>query len=242
MTWQTYVDSVDQLIDTFARTQGPAVEEAAGLLAASLGRGGVLHVFGSGHSQMAAQEVYLRAGGLAAVNAILDNNLSFYGTVNSDQLERLEGYARILLCDQDLRAGEVLVVVSNSGVNPVPIEVAQIGRDRGCRIVAVTSAANYADTPSRHSSGVRLSDVADVVIDTSAPVGDAIVRIDGMDHKVGAASTVLTAIAMQSVVVEAIARSGTSPDIFRSANVPGGDADNVEIAKRHRDRLPQIRI
>jgi uncharacterized phosphosugar-binding protein len=233
------------LIHRFTVEQGEAIERAADLVVASLADGGVLHIFGSGHSQMAAQEIYLRAGGLAAVNAILDPNLSFYGTVNSDRLERLEGYAEVLMGEQDLRTGEVVIVVSNSGLNAVPIEVAQIAGRAGCRVIAITSAAGYADVASRHSSGVRLAGVADVVIDTGTPVGDAVLSVPQLEEQVGAASTVMSSIAVQSIVIHAIGRlaaDGLPPDVFRSANVAGGDERNAEIAGRLRARLPNIRI
>lgn len=237
--WAGYVEQVQALLRSFAASQGPAIEAVADRLQESLARGGIVHIFGSGHSQIAAQEIFRRAGGLVAVNPILDGNLSFYGTVVSDRLERLEGYAEILLAEQTFRPGEICIVVSNSGLNPVPIEVAQIAQQRDCHVVAVTSARNYADVPSRHSSGTRLADVADTVIDTGTPIGDAAVEVPGFKAKVGATSTVLASVALQAIVIEAISRAtarGNPPQVFASVNLPGGDDRNaglIESARPH---------
>jgi uncharacterized phosphosugar-binding protein len=244
-TWLRYASGVCSLIETFTATQGPAIERAAGLVGESLADEGVLHIFGTGHSQMAAQEIYLRAGGLAAVNAILDGNLSFYGITNSDRLERLEGYAEILLGEQDLRPGEVVIVVSNSGLNAVPIEAARLAQERGCRVVAVTSQRSYASLPSRHSSGARLADFADAVIDTGTPAGDALVAIPGLTGAAGPVSTILSALALQCVVTEVIAQAsaeGRALPVFQSSNVPGGDDHNAQTAAALRLRLPNIRV
>lgn len=243
--WRRYLGEIDGLLRALVTSQAQMIDAAARLVHTSLVDDGVLHIFGSGHSQMAAQEIYLRAGGLASVNAILDNNLSFYGTVNSDRLERLEGYAEVLLHDQDLRSDEVVIVVSNSGLNPVPIEVATIASKRGCKVVAVTSARQYQGQSSRHSSGARLADVADVVVDTGVPVGDAVIALDAVAAPVGAVSTVLATVVVQSIVIQAAALcadAGSTPPVFRSANLAGADDENAQILLRYKSRLPNMRL
>lgn len=242
--YQRYVAELDRLLHELFEREGPAIEAAAELVAASIAAGGVVHVFGSGHSHMMAEEVYHRAGGLMAVSALLDPNLTAFGTLNAGLVERSEGYAPVLLGSYDVRPGEVLLVVSNSGINPVPIELALEARRRGAKTVAVTSAAAYRDAASRHSSGRKLPDVVDLVVDSHVPAGDALVPLDGSAARVGAASTALGAALMNAIMVESadrLQRSGTPPPVIVSMNVPGGDEHNRELTERYRHRLPLLK-
>ena len=128
------------------------------MMADCIAAGGVVHVFGSGHSHMMAEEVFHRAGGLFAFNAMLDINLTSFGTLKAGMVERTEGYATVMLDSFDVRPGEVVVVVSNSGINPVPIELAIDARSSGdITTIAMTSAEQYASAASRHSSGKKLA-------------------------------------------------------------------------------------
>src|ERR671916_1560660 len=141
--------------------------EAARLLAGSLDGeepDRMIHVFGCGHSHLMAEEAFWRAGGLVPVHPILDPNLSLLGGLRTSPLERLEGYARVLLTGEELRPGEVMVVFSNSGINAVPIEVALVAKEAGLRVVAVTSLAHSKGVEPRHSCGQRLFELADVAI------------------------------------------------------------------------------
>lgn len=226
------------------RGQGPAIETAAGMIAESIGAGGVVHVFGSGHSHMMAEEVFYRAGGLFAFNAMLDINLTSFGTLKAGMVERAEGYAPVILDSFDVRPDEVVIIVSNSGINSVPIELAIEAGKRGAKTIAITSAERYADAASRHSSGKKLSDVTDLTIDSRVPVGDAILSFDGMTAPVAAASTALGAALMNAIVAqttEALLAAGHEPPVIVSMNVPGGDERNVELAERYGPRLRLLR-
>jgi hypothetical protein len=118
-----YFDQLHELMNTL-RDEGPTIEAAARMMAECIAGGGIVHVFGSGHSHMMAEEVFHRAGGLFAFNAMLDVNLTSFGTLKTGMVERTEGYAKVILASFDVRPDEVVVVVSNSGINPVPIELA----------------------------------------------------------------------------------------------------------------------
>lgn len=243
-TYERYLATVETLLHELGESQGPAIEAAAGMIAACIGDGGVVHVFGSGHSHMMAEEVFHRAGGMMAFNALLDPNLTLYGTLNAGLLERTEGYAAVILASFDVRPGEAVIVVSNSGINPVPIELAQEARRRGAKVIAVTSASSYADAASRHSSGQKLADVADLVVDSRVPVGDAVLDLDGEGMRVGAASTVLGAALMNAIVAEAadmLLRAGKQPPVIVSMNVPGGDERNKALVERYRPRLTLLK-
>ena len=242
MLYERYFETIAGLIHKLHESQGPAIEQAAQMVADCIAGGGVIHVFGSGHSHMMAEEVYHRAGGLMAVDAMLDPNLTSFGLLNAGALERTEGYAKVVLATYDVRPGEVVIVVSNSGINPVPIEMAIEGQARGARVIAITSAAQYAAVASRHSSGKKLTDVADLVVDSLVPTGDATLELQS--GKIGAASTVMGAALMNAIMVEAAAlmeQSGSEPPVIVSMNVPGGDERNKHLEERYRPRLRLLR-
>ncbi len=147
--YRTYFRRLYDIIEQVVDSQGPQIEMAASWIANSLIDGGIVHLFGSGHSHMVAEEVFHRAGSLLPLNPMLDMNLTLFGLVNATLLERTSGYGKVIVGSHDIRAGEVVIVVSNSGVNPVPIEVALESRGKGARTVAITSAAHYKDAPAR---------------------------------------------------------------------------------------------
>lgn len=234
-----YFERLRTLLDE-VESEGAQIEAAAELMAKCIGEGGIVHVFGSGHSHMMAEEVFYRAGGLFAFNAMLDINLTSFGTLAPGMVERTEGYAKVVLDSFDVRPGEVVVVVSNSGINPVPIELAMDAKARGITVIAITSAEQYRNAVSRHSSGKKLVDVVDLVIDSRVPAGDAILEFDGMDAAVGAASTVLGAALMNAIVAqvaETMLAAGQQPPAIVSMNVPGGDERNRELQERYKPRL-----
>lgn len=213
------------------------VEAAARRIADCLGAGGVLHVFGTGHSQLVALELAERAAGLAAVNAIAVPALSPTEGRRAAATERLTGYGDVIAEAEDLRAGEVLVVISNSGVNPVPIEVALAGRDRGLCVVAVTSRAHSLAATSRHPAGLRLLDTADLVLDTGVPAGDAAVELPGA-APTGPLSTVVAAALLHATTARAaelLAAAGTSPPTLVSQNLAADDV-NAALFARFADR------
>lgn len=184
-----YGPAARALLDRIEATQGEALEKAAGYVFASLKAGGVLHVFGSGHSHAVAEEAFHRAGGLVPVNLIQEAFLTpLTAPRKSGRLERVSGIAAVLLEASGARAGEVLLVISNSGINAVPVEMALEGKGRGLTVIALTSLAHAQATPSRQASGKRLFEVADCVLDNCGEVGDAAVAYPGLTAKVGPTS------------------------------------------------------
>ncbi len=239
-----YVDTIVTLIRELERGESVRIGTAASLIADSIAGGGIVHVFGSGHSTLLAQEVFHRAGGLASVNALLDVNLTIFGTARATVVERLEGYAASVIASHDIRPGEVVIVISTSGVNPVPIEIAQHAKALGATTIAVTSAAAYADAPSRHAAGLRLADEVDLVLDTHVPKGDAVQPIGATGITVGAASTILGSVLLNMLfvaVAELLAERGQEIPAFVSQNVPGGDEHNRDLISRYRPRIPLMK-
>ena len=236
-----YHQAVIRLIDSIARSQRQSLERAAQAIFTSLRAGGVLHVFGSGHSHALAEEAYHRAGGLVPINAIQEVFLTpLTPPRTSGQLERIPGLAKIILDGHDLRPGEVLLVTSNSGINAVPVEVALEGKSRGLTVVALTSLRHSQGVPSRHASGKRLFEIADIVLDNCGEPGDAAVRYEGFQGPVGPTSLLAGAYIINSLtcrVVELYLAQGVTPPVYLSANVPGGDEHNRELEARYRGRI-----
>jgi len=238
-----YFDAVLGRLGELRVAQRAALEQVAEWVAQALLNDRFVYVFGSGHSHMLAEELFYRAGGLVRVVPILDEKLMMHQSASgSSQWERREGYAETVLARYALGAGDVLVVVSNSGRNPVPIEMALGGRRRGARVVAVVSARYCAAFPSRHSSGQKLPDVADLVLDNGGEPGDACVELPGLPQKVGPTSTITSTCLLNAVVVAAAARvvaAGSRPEVWTSANRGAGD-DNAPLLARYSGRIPHL--
>jgi uncharacterized phosphosugar-binding protein len=233
--YQRYFDAVDAILGRVRDANRSSIPAAASVIADTIGSDGIVQAFGSGHSQLLAIELAGRAGGLAAIQVILDPG--------QGKAETLEGYAATLLRDYELESRDCLIVISNSGRNASPIEMAMIGREHGLKVIAVTAADFSRSVSSRHSSGKRLLDVADVVLDTCGAAGDAAVTLDGLQIDVGPTSTVVGATLLNAVMVEAIAeliRRGMEPPVLVSQNVDGSAEHNAELRARYRGRIRSV--
>jgi uncharacterized phosphosugar-binding protein len=229
--YKEYQDKVFGVLHKIQETQSEPIEAAAQVVAEHIAGNGILYILGSGHSLISALEASGRAGGMVAIDIIFDKT---YG-----KIERLPGYAEYLLKDYDVDNG-VVVVVSNSGRNALPIEVALESKKRGAKVIALTSLAHSKATTSRHPSGKRLFEIADIVIDNCCDAGDAAVEIEGSPAKTGATSSVSCTFIMNSILVQAvenIAKMGITPPVFRSANLDGSDEYNQELRNRYKGRL-----
>jgi uncharacterized phosphosugar-binding protein len=193
---------------------------------------------------MLAEELFYRAGGLFAINAILDSGLMLHdGALASSELERLPGYARIVLSKQNLQAGDVLLVASNSGLNAAPIEAAAEARQKGLKVIALTSMAHSRSVAARHPSGKKLYELADVVLDNCGCPGDAALQLPGLDGAIGATSTVIGAAilhALEYETVQALLRRGITPGITMSANLPGGSEHNRQAFQQMQGRARSL--
>jgi len=230
-----YLDSIDERLARMRGANAASIPAAAAIIANTVEHDGIIRLFGSGHSQLLALEAAGRAGGFAGVQVIFDQGMG--------RAERLEGYAATLVRDMVLEARDCLVVISNSGRNPAPIEMAMIGRSSGLPVIAITALDYARQSASRHSSGKRLHELCDVVLDTCGAPGDAVIAIEGAAVAAGAVSTVLGAALLDAVLVEAVAelvRRGVDPPLVRSYNLEGSEANNALAFGRYLGRVTQV--
>ncbi len=231
-----YLASVHRVLDEISLDQ---IRGAAELIAGALRSNGIIHVFGSGHSAMLAQEVFFRAGGLVAVSPILDSRLGFTsGVLASTEFERRAESAELLTRKASFLSDDVGIVISNSGRNTLPIEVAVRMKSAGMKVIALTNLEQSQRAKSRHPSGMRLFEVADAVLDNHCPPGDAAVVIEGISTALGPVSTIAGAALLHSTFLktaELLAREGKPPDVFASANLESVTIDDL---KRLMARLP----
>jgi uncharacterized phosphosugar-binding protein len=246
---QTYLARVTAILDQIASEEGDAIMRAAAEVADRVAQDRLIYVIGpGGHSQIGAEEVFSRAGGLACIYAFIDDGFYIgHGAGRSMAIERTPGYARAILRQSSMGAGDILFIVNAYGINSATIDSADYARENGITSVGVTSLANQRglpkDHPSRHPSQRDLCDLVDIVIDTKMPLGDALLRLDGVTEKVGPVSTFVNAFAMNAVMLEAItelARRGIEPPVWRSSNSPGGDEANVAVTARYGHRIPGL--
>jgi uncharacterized phosphosugar-binding protein len=242
-----YAEAATALINQIATEEGEAIRRAGVAVADRIAEDRLIYVIGpGGHSQIGAEEVFSRAGGLACIVSFIDDG--FYlgnGAGRSMRIERTPGYARALLDEMVYDPGDVLIIVNAYGINAATIDSAMYAREHGMTSIGVTSIVNQRGLPqghpSRHPSGLDLCDLVDIVVDTKMPLGDAVLSIDGVSEKVGPVSTMVNAYAMNSIMLGAIdelARRGIEAPVWRSSNSPGGDEANITVTERYRTRIP----
>jgi uncharacterized phosphosugar-binding protein len=231
-----YLHRLIKLIETAGTANDAALTEAAKRFSESLAKGGLIHLFGSGHSVLPTQEAFPRYGSFVGFNPLTDPRVMWHNVLGAGGvrellwLERTENYIDKFLDHQPLNAGDSIIIYSHSGTNSAGIETAMYAKKRGLFVVAVTSKAN--DKPAKHSSGNRLKDVADIVIDTNSPVEDAIVPIEGWSRPVSGSSTVLAMILTHELIArtaDALSKKGIELPVFASPTIEGVTMKDTDI-------------
>ncbi|WP_282925633.1 SIS domain-containing protein [Helcococcus kunzii] len=233
MKGNEYFEIVKEQLDLQFTEEKDNIEVAAKICAESIKNERLVHVFGCGHSQMFAMEVFYRAGGLVPINALLAPHLSLFPKAKLSTIqERVEGFSKEYLDLQNTSEKDTMIIVSISGRNGAVVDMALEAKKIGMKVIALTSKNFSEKVTSRHSSGKKLMDVADVVIDIKCVLGDAVLSLDEMEDKFTGTSTVLGMTVMNSITSRAIelcVESGYIPPVYVSSNLDRGD----EINKRH---------
>lgn len=245
MSAERYIEEVRKLVDKVEKTQLEKIKRAAEWLTDSIMQGRLIFVFGSGHSHLLCYEVFARAGGLAQWQPILDHGQDFgSGARRQGGFERLTGLAAIIIRDYDVQPGDVMVVISNSGRNPSPVEMALEAKKRGATIIALTSMAHSSSVSPANPAGKRLYEVADLALDNGCPPGDALVKLEGLLPKVGPGSTVIGALLLNCIVVQVaqnLLERGEMPGVGLSGNLEGGQEYNKRVLDPLSKKLGHIR-
>jgi uncharacterized phosphosugar-binding protein len=229
---------LDTAFDQLARARvanREAILRAARMIADTVGTEGIVYLFGSGHSALLALEAAGRAGGFAGVQPIWDPGIG--------RAEQVEGYGSVLVREVNWEPRDCLFVISHSGRNPAPIEVALAGKAAGLRVAGITAVDYSRASVSRHSSGKRLFEVVDFVIDTLGVPGDAAVEVEGLAVRTGPTSTIVGATLLDAAIVEAVSllvAAGVEPPLVRSYNLEGSDPVNARARARYRGRVVKV--
>lgn len=243
MLYSDYYKSIQSILGKIHDGQSESIEQAAQFVSESILNSGIIHVFGCGHSHMLAEEVFYRAGGLVPVNAILEPALMLHtGAVKSSVLERMEGYASLIFERYDIKGDDILFIISNSGINSVPIEMAIEAAHRGIKVIGITS-SSYFNEKSRHSSGQLLYQIVDLYIDNCVCKGDAVLAVANSEIKIGPASSIAGMFIINSIFVQAIeilAKNGIVPPVYMSGNIEGGEEHNEKLVEKYGHRLKHI--
>jgi uncharacterized phosphosugar-binding protein len=240
-TASAYLGELTERIGKLLEQNGEAIAKASDAIERTARADGLVYIFGTGHSHTMAEEAHFRAGGLAFTVPILAGATMVHeGAVAGTVFERMSGIVAAIFARYPIGPNDVLIVVSNSGVNAAPVEAATLGKEAGATVIAITS-EDYSKTAAKGRT--RLADVADIVLDNHAPAGDAITAIPGSDLRVGPISTPVGAALMNALLAEVAGRlqsSGVPAPIYLSANMPGAAEINNALVARYRPRNPHL--
>jgi uncharacterized phosphosugar-binding protein len=247
VTFLEYIDGLQGVLERIKREQRSNIEDAGRLVADALSAGGIIHTFGTGHSHLIADEAFFRAGGIAAVNPILHERVIFLkGALESTRTEQEKGFARSLVEREDIRAEDVSIIISNSGRNAAPIEMALEMKARSVKVIAITNLEQSRLSTSRHSSGKKLYQLADISIDNCVPAGDALLTLPGLTSRIGPSSTVAGAAIINSIIIAAVVellRRGEQVPVLPSANIEGVSEQTLSvILSRYKGRIRYLDV
>ncbi len=244
-----YFEKISEIFNKIKAQSESSIDKAAQLMSDAIIDDKIVHIIGTGgHSNMAAMEVFWRAGGLVPINALLDPGIDLvHGAKHSNIIERTPGYAKSVLDSYDIKTGEVLIIVNAYGMNSMTIDCALEAKHRGLKTIGITSTsfAQYVpkEHPARHPSGKNLYEIVDVFIDNYLPLGDAIVKFDNFEQKIAPTSTLCNCFTLNLLViktVEKILSLGKIPPVWISANMPGGDEANKKWEQKYIGRIKHL--
>ena len=242
MNGKDYIDIVTKTVDRAYNEQGEAIRKASEELAKTVERKDNVFVFGCSHAGIIAEEVFYRTGGLAVLNPIFfpAMMLNTRPITMTSALERVSGIGKIIIEQNKLKKGDLLILHSVSGRNTVPVDMALLAREKGIITICITNLAYSKSVTSRHPSGKHLYEVCDIVIDNMGEAGDAAVSIEGLPEKMGPTSTVVGTALINAIVIDAVNKmisDGIVPPVLMSANLDGGDEHNAKIFEEYKDNI-----
>ena len=237
-----YISLLQETLQNAWSGQTRQFQEASDRIRTALEAKHSVYIFGCSHAGILAEEVFYRTGGLAVINPIFFPGfmLNTRPITMTSQLERLDGLGKIILNENHVKEGDVLILHSVSGRNNVPVEMALEASAMGVSTICITNLAYSQSVTSRHSSGKRLFEVCDTVIDNCGCAGDAAIALDGLPERIGPTSTVVGAAIVNALVIETVGgmlKDGVVPPVFMSANLDGGDAHNKKIFEDYKDNI-----
>jgi uncharacterized phosphosugar-binding protein len=244
-----YLDATVALMRKIEAEQRVNIEKAADLMVDAIAADRLIHVYGGGgHTTLVMGEMFFRAGGLANINPIMETGLSVFNqALKYLELERCVNYGRSIMKYYRLEPGDVLIIFHNIGINPATIDAAMEAKERGARIIAVSSSRWQSQMPPdhfiRHPNKKNLFDLADVCIDDYNEVGDCVVRVPGFDTPIAPNSNLIDFFIAHRLEIEAVKRCvarGIEPPVWRSANAPGGDEFNSRYVAKYLPRVKSL--
>lgn len=246
-----FIDEARNIIDKIEQTQADNLEKAAELYANAIANDGLVHLYGNGHSGIGVYETFPRIGSIVGFHPLIEQSLVNYSAVvgmnglrQNQFLEQLEGFAEKILVNFDFGPHDVMVCFSSTGINGVVIDMALGAKKRGLPVIAVTSVAHQMATESRHSSGKRLCEVADITIDNCTPPGDATLHLEGCDAPVSPGSSLAAVTIVQTLnalTAEKLVQRGCKPLILPSMHFKGDTSVNETIERYYAETKRRYR-
>jgi uncharacterized phosphosugar-binding protein len=246
-----WLDAAAVVLDRVGQTQLPAIDRAAEVFAEAIANDGLVHVFGSGHSRMNVEEMFPRIGSFPGFHPIAELAITnHHGVVGPNGLrqamflEKVDGFGRVIIEQIKLHPGDAFLIFSSTGINGVVIEVALYARAMGLPVVAVTSIEHGNATASRHSSGQKLMEIADITIDNCSPPGDAAVEIEGLPYRVGPTSSIgaiAVVNALKTATAEKLAARGAPPVVLTSPHFVGSEIGEEQLERVYAEYFRRIR-
>ncbi|KYO66936.1 sugar isomerase domain-containing protein [Thermovenabulum gondwanense] len=238
MSAKTYQERALKILKNIIEKESENIRKASEIMAESIASGHLVHLFGSGHSALPVMDIFPRYGSYVGLHPLVDPRLIWFNVIGPGGarellwIERQEGYIKNFLQSFNFYKEDSMVVYSHGGLNAAPIEAALYAKDKGMKVIGITSMDNYKHVKPLHSSGKSLADIADIVIDNCAPLEDALVEIEGQEAKIGASSTLSVIFISMSLLCETakiLKEKGIDLPTFVSPNVTNLPKDNNDI-------------
>lgn len=240
MIRDTYFQSITDILNKILNTQKDKLSKASEMVSEVIKNDGIIYIFGCGHSHLIGLDCFYRAGGLVNVSAMLDTDLMLHnGAAKSSKMEKMSGIAESIFERYCITDKDLLIVVSTSGKNAVPVEMAEVASQKGINNIAVVSSAYFADK----KDSPMLYETASMYIDNCVPHGDAVIDISGAETKMGSVSTAASSFILQTILMEGAdiaGKDGASLPVYMSGNVEGGAEFNKKLIKEYMPRIKHL--